>query len=519
MIYRTILCCAFIIGSNLLEAQNEELFNKDYTYQTLSPYLKKLVGTFLLDEMPIGKNLSDILSDQTSIRSKTRLAQSLLFRNEIGDLEKATYILNWILSHQHKDETKRIFGSWKTNVTNDRLDENWREFIGCDLIIILENYRKLLSPELISSIENSLYLAAKGAFIRNVGAEYTNISIMSSFLLDYVGSLKKDSLLSMAGLKKAEEIFNLYHSNKSFSEFNSPTYYGVSMIGLALWRKYAVHDDIKKMGMNLENKLWNETVTFYHPNLKNMAGPYFRAYGMDMQQYFSIIGLWISVALDDETKAPMPPGKGPKYGEMSNISSILHLGLSIPQTVLDQFNNPNTKIFLQKAIPNKYKGDALKMVTMQMDEHWMMGGLWGNLRKWEQIKSGTIHWLNKNKEINWLMILGDGKTNVKIADKKMDIYPSQEKIQSMEFFIYATDQNPETFKNKNWLLPTIQLKLKTQLKKFTAVKIDDLMALEKIGVSENIKNIYRITFEIPDTWEVNKKLISIKPVRLNSVND
>jgi hypothetical protein len=89
----------------------------------------------------------------------------------------------------------------------------------------------------------------------------------------------------------------------------------------------------------------------------------------------------------------------------------------------------------------------------------------------------------------------------------------------MELFIYATDQNPETFKNKNWLLPTIRLKLKTQLKKFTAIKIDDLMALEKIGVSENIKNIYRITVEIPDTWETNKKLISVKPMRLNSVTD
>jgi len=43
--------------------------------------------------------------------------------------------------------------------------------------------------------------------------------------------------------------------------------------------------------------------------------------------------------------------------------------------------------------------------------------------------------------------------------------------------------------------------------------------LEKIGISENIKNIYRITFEIPDTWEVSKKLISIKPARLNRIND
>lgn len=519
MIYRIILCCAFIIGSNFLKAQNEELLSRDYTYNTLSPYLKKLLDTFLLDEMPIEENLSNILSDQTSIRSKTRLAQALLFRNEIGDTEKAIYILNWILSHQHKDENKRIFGSWKTNVSNDRLDENWREFIGCDLIIILENYRKLFSPELISTIENSLYLAAKGAYARNVGPEYTNISIMSSFLLDYVGSLKKDSLLSIAGLKKAEEIFNLYHSNKSFSEFNSPTYYGVSMIGLALWRKYAVHEDIKKMGMNLEEKLWNETVTFYHPGLKNIAGPYFRAYGMDMQRYFSIIGLWISVALNDETKAPMPLLKGPKYGEMSNISSILHLGLSIPKTVSDQLNNPNTKIFIQKAIPNKYKGDSLKMVTMQMDEYWMMGGLWGNLRKWEQIKSGTLHWLNKNNEINWLMILGDGKTNVKIEDNKMDIYPSTEKIQSMDLFIYAADQNPETFKNKNWVLPTIHLKLKTHLKKFTIVKIDDLIDLEKIGVSESIKNIYRITFEIPYSWEINKKLISIKPTTSNGLNN
>jgi hypothetical protein len=45
------------------------------------------------------------------------------------------------------------------------------------------------------------------------------------------------------------------------------------------------------------------------------------------------------------------------------------------------------------------------------------------------------------------------------------------------------------------------------------------MALEKIGISENIKNIYRITFEVPDTWEVSKKLTTIKPERLNRIND
>ena len=68
MIYRIILCCACIIGSSLLKAQNEDLINKEYNYQTLSPYLKKLVDTFLLDQMPIGKSGSMAKRSMASCR-------------------------------------------------------------------------------------------------------------------------------------------------------------------------------------------------------------------------------------------------------------------------------------------------------------------------------------------------------------------------------------------------------------------------------------------------------------------
>lgn len=74
-----------------MKAQNEELLSRDYTYNTLSPYLKKLLDTFLLDEMPIEENLSNILSDQTSIRSKTRLAQALLLEMRL-ETQKRLFI-------------------------------------------------------------------------------------------------------------------------------------------------------------------------------------------------------------------------------------------------------------------------------------------------------------------------------------------------------------------------------------------------------------------------------------------
>ena len=83
------------------------------------------------------------------------------------------------------------------------------------------------------------------------------------------------------------------------------------------------------MGKALEKEFWHEIATFYNPNLKNMPGPYFRGYGMDMRKYFAITGIWIALALDDQNHPPLPPKIGPKYGEMSNLAPIFNLGLAM----------------------------------------------------------------------------------------------------------------------------------------------------------------------------------------------
>lgn len=495
--------------------QKDSLFSQKYTYNTLSLYQKHLFDDFLEDEIPEGVKVESVLTDHTSLRSKTRLAEALLFRNATGDKENAAIILQWILKNQYQDENTKIYGIWKTSIVNDKFDQNWREFIGCDLIIIRNKFRNFLPENIIKDIETGIIHAAKGSFKRNVAPDYTNISIMSAFLMEYVGTEFGLDEIKNSGLKKARDIFKLYQTNKTFSEYNSPTYYGVTIIGLALWRELAFSKEMQAMGKSLEKDFWHEITSFYNPNLRNMPGPYFRGYGMDMTKYFAITGIWIGLAVDDEKLAPLPPKKGPKYGEMSNLAPIFNLGLSIPKVDLAKLKSFSKSQFIARNVPNNYKGDSIKKVTAMINKDWMMGGLWGNLRVWEQLKTGTIHWKTADGDIAWLMVLGDGKTNVKVSETQMSIYANDTKPTSYEVFVYAKNITNESFADKNWTLSGMKLNLKTTLKvlKIERVEANDLN--NQLAISENIGSVIKVVYEIPTNWNLENPLVEIIPNKTN----
>ena len=444
----TLLSGLLLFFSLSLYAQpgKENSITKKYTYATLSPYQKQLFEDFLADEIPAGKKVDEVLTNHTSLRSKTRLAEALLFRNKSGDKEQAAVILTWILKNQYRDENTKIYGIWKTTIDDDKFDQNWREFIGCDLIIIRQKYSHLLPADIRKEIEVGLVHAARGALKRNVGADYTNISIMSAFLMDYVGTEFNINELKTAGLQKARAIFNLYQSHKTFSEYNSPTYYGVTLIALAFWRELALSSEIKQMGQTLEAEFWHEAATFYNPNLKNMPGPYFRGYGMDMQKYFAIMGIWIAIALDNEKLAPIPATTdGPKYGEMSNLAPIFNLGLAIPKADLAALKGAGTPRFISRTVPNNYKGDSLKEVTVMINTDWMMGGVWGNRRVWNQIKTGAIHWKTPDGDVAWLLVPGSGTTNVRVSKTTMSLFAADPNMKVVELYICAKNTTTDSF--------------------------------------------------------------------------
>jgi hypothetical protein len=95
-----------------------------------------------------------------------------------------------------------------------------------------------------------------------------------------------------------EEVNRLYRLHHTFFEFNSPTYYGVDLYGLALWREYGSTQRMRSMGVDMEaSLLWNDIADFYQPSLRNISGPYGRSYGMDMESYVAATGLWLRSVL------------------------------------------------------------------------------------------------------------------------------------------------------------------------------------------------------------------------------
>lgn len=491
----------------------EDHVSKRYTYETLSAYQKMLLDDYIADEFPAGKKIDETLTDNVSVRSMTRLAQALLFRNAPGDTGNALTIIRWILKYQHQDVSSRNYGIWRTHVVGDRFDQNWREFVGCDLITIYRFYKNRIPADLLADIEKGLTHAALGAMKRNVGADYTNISIMSAFLMDFVGNEFKRPELVAAGLRKANDIAALYNRHNTFSEYNSPTYYGVTLIAIALWRELGSSPELREMGKTLEREFWKEIVTFYNPNLKNMPAPYFRGYGMDMQKYYAITGLWIAVAVNDKALAPIPSGQGPKFGEVSNIAAIYHLGLEIPKACLVSLTRFTGPRYLERAVPNTYPGDTLKRVTSMIYKDWMMGGVWGNRKPWNQVKTGAIHWKDGAQDVGWLLVPGDGNTNVKVSKTDMKVYLANKDAKQVRIFIYTKNISAPLLASQTWILQGMTLKVNTTLKRIKTETVDAAAFREQQAVSDILPSVVEVAYEVPEGWNTNRTLMEIVPTR------
>jgi hypothetical protein len=115
---------------------------------------------------------------------------------------------------------------------------------------------------------------------------------MRAFLLDYAGTRLKNPAFTRRGTELAGEIYGLFKETKAFQEYNAPTYYGVDLYALALWRTDAPNPRLRALGASMEADLWRDIARFYHAGLKNLAGPFTRAYGMDMPNYVGLTGLY-----------------------------------------------------------------------------------------------------------------------------------------------------------------------------------------------------------------------------------
>jgi len=118
---------------------------------------------------------------------------------------------------------------------------------------------------------------------------------MSAFQAAWAGRRLNDSNMTFTGETLGQEVIDLFtNSTNTLSEFNSPTYTGVSLWALSLWDKYLPSESVLKTNAPLMiTSTWETVGELWHPQLKNLAGSWDRAYGWDMNRYVSLIALHI----------------------------------------------------------------------------------------------------------------------------------------------------------------------------------------------------------------------------------
>jgi hypothetical protein len=61
-----------------------------------------------------------------------------------------------------------------------------------------------------------------------------------------------------------------------------------------MWAKYMPQDSVMgQNGARMVNQVWEAAASFYNANMRNLAGPWDRNYGYDMNKYVAILSLYV----------------------------------------------------------------------------------------------------------------------------------------------------------------------------------------------------------------------------------
>ncbi|KAH6967981.1 hypothetical protein BKA56DRAFT_497921 [Ilyonectria sp. MPI-CAGE-AT-0026] len=257
-------------------------------------------------------------SSRKALRHETRnsvwYALGLLARNKGTDVAEAEKIINNVIAGQYKVPSDAWYGTYQKEPEEPDVgstaypgkaygswDPNWRDFVGTTFIMMMEEFSDLLNPTTQKSILDSLYHATVGDSYRfgQVGTSntffpsYSNPQIMRAFLTGWTGRRLQNANMTKAGESYAQDVINLFNEHNTLSEFNSPTYTGVSLFALILWSKYLPQESVMaKHAPSMVKHTWTAVSQLWHPGLRNIAGPWDRTYGFDMNRYLSVMALW-----------------------------------------------------------------------------------------------------------------------------------------------------------------------------------------------------------------------------------
>ncbi|CAN5785320.1 hypothetical protein BH24ACT3_BH24ACT3_12350 [soil metagenome] len=393
----------------------------------------------------------------------------LLLRDRTGDTERAVRLLTTVCDHQY-DEPGQVWHGTFTLVHEaphpqpgarmwTDYDPNWRQFIATAFLLGEATFCDRLPAPLVARMDAAVTLAVEGEPPDRVPANYANIALKKAWLEVEVGHRDGDAALVARGEDLAREVVAGYDTHGALEEYNSPTYYGIDLYALALWRSHSSSPLLRDEGARLEAALWRDLARWYHPGLRNVAGPYTRSYGMDLRTYLATVGLWVWAALGAD-RAPVPDLDGP-FGHAMDVAFgpvVALLGPRIPADVSDRF----ARFRGEHVVEQRIAGD--RVATGWLADRVMIGAETSGIdwSWWDQFHQATIHWAQPDGTVGWLRIRPPAAAEAVAEPGRLRLaWDATTDTGPATVTVHATGADPKACAGTTWRLPGYVIDLAT----------------------------------------------------------
>jgi hypothetical protein len=422
---------------------------------------------------------SHLTTARHAIRGSVWYAFGLLMRNNSGDVARAARVIDTVLKYQFDVPGCVFHGTFfrapeepyppVDAVIWQDYDPNWREFIITTLALVLFEYADHLPQALIEKTDAAIRRAVTGAVARGLSASYTNIALMYAFMLCFAGKRFNEPAWFAEGERMARKVYGLFKQHDAFAEYNSPTYYGVDLHALALWRSYpALSPLLAQLGSEMEATLWRDVAQFYHADLRNLAGPYDRSYGMNMLDYVSVVGIWMRLATD-KTLAPFPNTDQPFDHEhdIGFVPLIAFLGAQIPSDALEHFVTFHDERYVEHILSDAPR----RVATAWLGKDRMIGGEFTSRTPPQstQLHPATIHWRVDANHIGWVRLFYLEPVDARASQNRLEITTTSE----IAFLVHAHGTPIEQITRDVWRLPNLGIRVETNAIEFQVQPRED----------------------------------------------
>lgn len=404
-------------------------------------------------------------------RESAWYALGLLQRAQAGDEARACRIIEQVLALQLDAPGLPWDGTFRrapeeaapgkgAELWKD-FDPNWRQFIGTTFALMLAEFEPRLPAALAERMVSSIRRAVVGELVEGRAESYhTNVALMQSFLWGWAGARLHRSDWVEQSEAWAVTIQARFAEHETLDEYNSPTYYGVDLYGLALWRQWGATGKFRQLGRGMEAALWRDIARFYHAGLRNLCGPFDRAYGLDQRRYVSLVGVWMGLALE-AGQAPMPDPNGPMdhAHDFLFAPNFVVLGTQIPPEVM-----PALRAFQHERALNRVITPE-RTATAWISSGLMLGGEItaktrgaGPRTDFPQFRPATAHWRIGVDDVGAFALVACPPVDARAEPKRLSIATVRG---DATFRIEAPGSTAAGITREHWSLPNLEVSIDT----------------------------------------------------------